>query len=188
MTIESTAIETHASDTRRFEPSAEFRARARIASHERYEELYRESLESPATFWERETSDLVFRKRWSTLSEWNLPFAKWFIGAELNVTESCLDRHLTGPRRDARAIVWESEPGETQTLTYAELHQKVVGLSAALRKLGVGKGDRVAIYMGMVPEAIVGMLACARIGATHTVVFGGFAAESLRDRINDCQA
>jgi acetyl-CoA synthetase len=188
MTTDSTAIETHASDTRRFEPSPEFRAKARISSHERYAELYRESLESPETFWERETSDLVFRKRWTALSEWKLPFAKWFIGAELNVTESCLDRHLNGPRRDARAIVWESEPGEVRTLTYAELHEKVVGLAAALRKLGVGRGDRVAIYMGMVPEALIGMLACARIGAPHTVVFGGFAAESLRDRINDCQA
>jgi acetyl-CoA synthetase len=117
-----------------------------------------------------------------------VPFAKWFLGAELNVTESCLDRHLSGPTRDRRAIIWESEPGETVTLTYAELHERVVAFAAALRHAGVGRGDRVAIYMGMVPEVVVGMLACARIGAPHTVVFGGFSAESLRDRINDCNA
>jgi acetyl-CoA synthetase len=186
--IDTRAIETHSTDNRRFSPSPEFSAQARIGTFARYEELYKESLESPETFWQRETQDLVFRKRWSTLNEWKPPFAKWFLGAELNASESCLDRHLKTPRRDARAIVWESEPGETQTLTYAELHAKVVALAGALRELGAKKGDRVAIYMGMVPEVVVAMLACARIGAPHTVVFGGFAAESLRDRINDCQA
>src|SRR5690606_32363378 len=129
-----------------------------------------------------------FRERWSRLRDWQPPFVRWFEGARLNITESCLDRHLEGPRRDKPAIVWEGEPGETSTLTYAELHERVVALAAALRSAGVGPGDRVAIYMGMVPEAIVGMLACARVGAPHTVVFGGFAADALRDRINDCQA
>jgi acetyl-CoA synthetase len=186
--IDTRAIETHSTDSRRFKPSAEFSARARIGTLERYQELYRESLESPQTFWERETSELVFRKRWSTLKEWKAPFAKWFLGAELNASESCLDRHLGTARRNARAIVWESEPGETRSLTYAELHARVVELAAVLRGLGAKKGDRIAIYMGMVPEVVIGMLACARIGAPHTVVFGGFAAESLRDRINDCQA
>jgi acetyl-CoA synthetase len=186
--IDTRAIETHSTDSRRFSPSPEFCAKARIGTLARYQELYEESLKSPETFWQRETEDLVFRKRWSTLNEWKPPFAKWFLGAELNASESCLDRHLKTPRRDARAIVWESEPGETRTLTYAELHTRVVELAAALRELGAKKGDRVAIYMGMVPEVVVAMLACARIGAPHTVVFGGFAAESLRDRINDCQA
>ena len=188
MSIDTRAIETHSSDTRRFQPPAEFTARSRVGSMERYAELYKESLESPETFWARETSDLVFRTRWNTLLEWKAPFAKWFLGATLNVSESCLDRHMKTARKDARAIVWESEPGETRTLTYAELHREVVKLAAALRGLGIGKGDRVAIYMGMVPEVVIGMLACARIGAPHTVVFGGFAAESLRDRINDCSA
>src|SRR5690606_3321267 len=125
--------------------------RARIKSKADYERLYKESLESPDTFYERETGDLVFRKPWSKLTEGQFPFVKWFVGAELNASESCLDRHLSTPTRDKRAIVWEGEPGEVRTLTYAELHEQVVAFAAALRKLGVGKGDRVTIYMGMVP-------------------------------------
>jgi acetyl-CoA synthetase len=182
------AIETHSSDTRRFTPSTAFTERARLRSMSEYEKLYRESLDSPETFYRRELGELVFRTPFSTLSEWKLPFAKWFVGATLNVTESCLDRHLGTPREHKRALVWESEPGETRTLTYGELARDVKRLAATLRGLGVNKGDRVAIYMGMVPEAVIAMLACARIGAPHTVVFGGFAAESLRDRINDCAA
>ncbi len=150
--------------------------------------MYRESLDDPERFWKRETSELVFRKTWDKLLDWDLPHSKWFCGAQLNITESCLDRHLEGPRKSKPAIIWESEPGETTTLTYAELHEKVCAFAAALRSQGVGKGDRVAIYMGMVPEVIVGMLACARIGAAHTVIFGGFAADAIRDRINDCSA
>jgi acetyl-CoA synthetase len=188
VSIDTRAIETHSTDNRRFNPSPEFSARARIGTLERFNEMYRESLDSPETFYKRETAELVFRKPWSTLREWKPPFAKWFLGAELNASESCLDKHLKTARRDAPALVWESEPGETRTLTYAELHARVVELAAALREFGAKKGDRIAIYMGMVPEVVIGMLACARIGAPHTVVFGGFAAESLRDRINDCQA
>jgi acetyl-CoA synthetase len=182
------AIETHSSDTRRFTPSATFSERARIRSLADYEKLYRESLDSPETFYRRELGELVFRTPFSTLSEWKPPFAKWFLGATLNVTESCLDRHLGTERENKRALVWESEPGETKSITYGELARDVKRLAATLRGLGVEKGDRVAIYMGMVPEAVIGMLACARIGAPHTVVFGGFAAESLRDRLNDCSA
>jgi acetyl-CoA synthetase len=186
--IDTKAIETHSSDTRRFSPSAAFTGRARLGSRAEYDKLYRESLDSPETFYRRETAELVFRSPFSTLSEWKPPFAKWFLGASLNVTESCLDRHLGTTRENKRALVWESEPGETKSLTYGELAREVRRLAATLRKLGVRRGDRIAIYMGMVPEAVVGMLACARIGAPHTVVFGGFAAESLRDRINDCSA
>ena len=131
---------------------------------------------------------MSFRQPWTELSEWKPPFAKWFLGAKLNASESCLDRHLGTEVADKPAIVWESEPGETLTLTYRQLHAKVLEFSAALRHVGVQKGDRVAIYMGMTPEAVIGMLACARIGAPHSVVFGGFAAESLRDRVNDCGA
>jgi acetyl-CoA synthetase len=188
MSDDTTAIESHSSETRTFEPSPEFCEQARIRSRDEYLKLYRESLESPETFWKRETQDLVFRTPWSKLSEWKLPHAQWFVGATLNVTESCLDRHLSGERRDKVALIWESEPGESKSITYAELHRAVVEFSAALRGLGIKKGDRVAIYMGMVPEVVVAMLACARIGAPHTVVFGGFAAESLRDRINDSGA
>ncbi|HKO49955.1 MAG TPA: acetate--CoA ligase, partial [Polyangiaceae bacterium] len=185
---ENNAIESYSVENRTFSPSTEFVQGARIASREKYDELYKESIESPETFWQRETADLVFRKPWSALCEWQLPHSKWFVGAELNASESCLDRHLQTANKDKAAIIWESEPGESITWTYAELHQKVVAFAAVLRNLGVQKGDRVAIYMGMVPEVVVGMLACARIGAPHTVVFGGFAAESLRDRINDCGA
>jgi acetyl-CoA synthetase len=182
------AIGTFTAEQRRFEPSTEFSRRARIDSREKYDALYRESIEAPEDFWRRETRDIVFRKPWTELVEWKLPHAQWFVGAELNISETCLDRHLQSPTRNKTALVWESEPGETRTLSYAELYEKVVELAAVLRKLGIDKGDRVAIYMGMVPEVVIGMLACARIGAPHTVVFGGFAADSLRDRINDCQA
>jgi len=181
------AIATFSAEKRRFEPSEAFRSRARLKSMAEYERLYRESLDAPDSFWKRETADLVLRTPWTRVQEGELPHVKWFLGATLNVTESCLDRHLA-ERGDRRAIVWESEPGETRVLSYRELHAEVVRFAAALRGLGVGEGDRVAIYMGMVPEVVVGMLACARIGATHSVVFGGFAAESLRDRIDDCQA
>ncbi len=182
------AIETFSDEQRSFEPSDEFRSKAKISSKEQYEALYRESLEDPETFWTRETADLQFRSRWSRLLQWEPPNAKWFVGATLNVSESCLDRHLKTSTADKAAILWEGEDGSTAKLSFRELHSKVDQFAAALRGLGVGKGDRVAIYMGMCPEVVVGMLACARIGAPHTVVFGGFAAESLRDRIADCQA
>ncbi|MEZ4226613.1 MAG: acetate--CoA ligase [Polyangiaceae bacterium] len=182
------AIGTFSAENRRFEPSEAFRSKARISSLEEYQRLHRESLEAPAEFWRRETSELVFKKPWTVVSEGQLPHVKWFVDAELNITESCLDRHLATQRKDKPAIVWESEPGEVRTLTYGQLHEQTVAFAAALRALGVSKGDRVAIYMGMVPEVVVGMLACARVGAPHSVVFGGFAAESLRDRINDCGA
>ena len=119
---------------------------------------------------------------------WKPPFAQWFVGGRLNVSENCLDRHLDGPRRNKAAIIWEGEPGEVRTLTYLQLHREVCRFANALKSLGVAPGDRVAIYMPMVPEAAVAMLACARIGATHSVVFGGFSAEALRDRILDAQA
>jgi acetyl-CoA synthetase len=192
MADDTQAIGTFLGESRQYAPSAEFSAKARVKSKEEYERLYRESLDSPDTFWKRETSELVFRTPWTKTFEWNLPHAKWFLGATLNVTESCLDRHLETPVRDKPAIVWEGEhegkPGEARTLTYGELHEQVVRFAAVLRGLGVQKGDRVTIYMGMIPEVVVAMLACARIGAPHSVVFGGFAADSLRDRINDCGA
>ncbi len=186
--IMSDKITNVMTETRRFEPPADFSKKARVPAKEAYEKLYRESLDDPDTFWKRETADLVFDKAWKKTLEWELPHARWFIGATLNVTKSCLDRHLGTPTENKAALVWESEPGDSTTLSYGELHQQVVEFAAALENLGVKKGDRVAIYMGMVPEVVVGMLACARIGAPHTVVFGGFAAESLRDRINDCEA
>jgi acetyl-CoA synthetase len=181
-------IDTLSSEQEAFEPSAAYRARSRISSRAEYDRLYQESLDAPETFWRREASELVFRTPWSSLLKYDAPFAEWFADARLNVSESCLDRHLETPRKDKPAILWESESGESRRLTYAELHEQVCRFAAVLREVGVGPGDRVAIYMGMVPEAVIAMLACARIGAPHTVVFGGFAAESLRGRIIDCQA
>jgi acetyl-CoA synthetase len=182
------AITSHLKENRCYDPPAEFAARARIRSFSEYERLYRESLEDPAAFWGRESRDLVFRTRWSTTVEWNLPNARWFLGATLNVTESCLDRHLATPTRNKAAILWEGELGQTRTLTYAQLYRQTVLFADVLRRYGVGKGDRVVIYMGMVPEVVVAMLACARLGAVHTVIFGGFAADAIRDRIHDSQA
>ncbi len=192
MVESSDGIATFLEENRRYEPPPAFRARARIRSKEEYERLYRESLDSPDTFWKRETSELVFREQWKKTFEWELPHAKWFLGAKLNVTESCLDRFLGTPVENKPAIVWESEPegaaGDSRTMTYRDVYDATIAFAAALVRIGVKPGDRVAIYMGMVPEAAVAMLACARIGAPHTVVFGGFAAESLRDRIDDCGA
>jgi acetyl-CoA synthetase len=190
---DSQSISSHLKELRRFEPSEGFAATARIKSRAEYDRLYRESIDQPEAFWHRETADLVFRRPWHQLLSWELPHARWFEGAELNITESCLDRHLTTEVRDKIAILWEGESNEgaaqsIRKLTYAELHEEVVRCAGALAQLGVGKGDRVAIYMGMVPEVVIAMLACARLGATHGVVFGGFAADALRDRINDCQA
>jgi acetyl-CoA synthetase len=181
----SDGIESRLKEERRFLPSAEFIEHARIQSHAEYESLYRLSLEDPDLFWREQTRELVFRKPPQKFMSWDLPSARFFEGAELNITESCLDRHLRTPTRTRAAIIWEGEPGETRTLTYFELDREVVRLAAALTDLGVHAGDRVAIYMGMVPEAAVAMLACARIGAPHSVIFGGFSAEALRDRIND---
>jgi acetyl-CoA synthetase len=146
------------------------------------------SLADPDAFWRQETQDLVFRTTWTTFAEWNLPHAKFFGGATLNVSESCLDRHLTTSARTRAAIIWEGEPGDTRTLTYFELHREVVRLAATLTDLGVVSGDRVAIYMGMIPEAAIAMLACARLGATHSVIFGGFSSDALGERIRDCGA
>ena len=184
----SDSIESRLKEDRRFVPSQSFTAHALVQSHAEYMDLLRRSLDEPEAFWREHTRDLVFREPWTTFQSWELPRATFFAGAKLNVSESCLDRHLATSRRTKAAIVFEGEPGDTRTITYFELHRDVVRLAAALADLGVVAGDRVTIYMGMVPEAAVAMLACARLGATHSVVFGGFSAEALRDRINDSQA
>ncbi|CAN5677350.1 acetate--CoA ligase [soil metagenome] len=173
-------------EDRRFVPSESFTKHAHVQSHAEYAAMHRKSIDEPEEFWREETQDLVWRKKWDTFAEWNLPWAQFFVGAKLNLTESCLDRHLVTATRTRAAIVWEGEPGDTRTLTYFELHREVVRMSAALIDLGVVAGDRVAIYMGMLPETVIAMLACARLGATHSVIFGGFSSDALRDRINDC--
>ncbi|MBA3341344.1 MAG: acetate--CoA ligase [Gemmatimonadaceae bacterium] len=168
-------------ENRSFPPSEEFRRAARVSSGQ----LHEESARDPEAFWARMAGELQWVRPWDRVLEWTPPFAKWFVGGQLNVSVNCLDRHLAGPRRDAPAIIWEGEPGDERTLTYATLHAEVARFAAGLKSLGVKRGDRVAIYLPMIPEAPIAMLACARIGAIHSVVFGGFSPESLRDRIND---
>ncbi len=176
-------IDTLLDETRRFPPTKEFAAQANAT-----EATYRAAAKDREAFWATEAGRLDWIEPWHTVLEWNLPHAKWFVGGKLNVSSNCLDRHVSGGRADKAAIIWEGEPGDTRTLSYAELSQEVNRCANALRGLGVGKGDRVAIYLPMIPEAAVALLACARIGAVHSVVFGGFSAESLRDRINDAEA
>jgi acetyl-CoA synthetase len=176
-------IDTLLEETRRFPPTEEFAAQANAT-----EATYQAAAKDIEAFWADEAGQLDWIEPWHTVLEWNLPHAKWFVGGKLNVSSNCLDRHVSGGRADKAAIIWEGEPGDTRTLSYAELSHEVNRCANALRGLGVGKGDRVAIYLPMIPEAAIAMLACARIGAVHSVVFGGFSAESLRDRINDAEA
>jgi acetyl-CoA synthetase len=175
-------------EDRRFQPSRAFSEAARIRSLDEYRTQYRRSIEKPEEFWAEKASELHWFKPWERVLEWNSPWAKWFVGGEINVSYNCLDRHLDTWRRNKAALVWEGEPGDTRTLTYWELHREVSRCANAMKRLGVVPGDRVGIYMPMVPEAVVAMLACARIGATHSVVFGGFSADALADRMNDAQA
>lgn len=175
-------------ERRVFPPSEGFSQTAHIKSLDEYRSLYRRSLEDPEGFWSEQAEALVWSRRWDRVLEWKPPFAKWFVGGQLNISENCLDRHVATWRRNKAAILWEGEPGETRTLTYHELLREVCRFANVLKGLGVESGDRVGIYMPMIPEAAVAMLACARIGATHSVVFGGFSAEALRDRMKDAQA
>jgi acetyl-CoA synthetase len=177
-------IEALLKEGRKFAPAKAFSKAARVKSSA----IYAEAKRNPVRFWERQAKELRWLKPWRKTLEWKLPYAKWFIGGKLNVSDNCLDRHVEGPRRNKAAIVWEGEPGDSRVLTYRDLWREVNRFAAALRRHGVKKGDTVTIYMGMVPELPIAMLACARIGAPHNVVFGGFAPDSLRDRINDCKA
>ncbi|HEX3619415.1 MAG TPA: acetate--CoA ligase, partial [Candidatus Udaeobacter sp.] len=178
-------IESHLVEKRVFKPPGNFSRRARIKGLGQYRRMYRESMRQPAKFWAREASELVWRARWKKVLEWKAPFAKWFVGGKLNISENCLDRHLTGPRRNKAAIIWEGEPGDRRTLTYQQLHREVCHFANVLKRNKIKKGDRVIIYLPNIPEAAIAMLACARIGAVHSVVFGGFSSESIRDRIID---
>ena len=182
-------IESILNEKRLFEPPADFAAHARIKSMAEYQELYDKAAADPAAFWaELAETELHWFKKWDTVLDWQPPFAKWFSGGKLNISYNCLDRHLTTWRRNKAALIWEGEPGDSRTLTYAELHREVCQMANVLKDLGVHKGDRVGLYMPMIPEAAIAMLACARIGAPHTVIFGGFSADALRDRLNDAQA
>jgi acetyl-CoA synthetase len=169
-------------EEREFPPSPEFAAQANAQFA-----LYREAEDDPLAFWERHAKELDWFEPWSKVLDWQPPRAQWFVDGKTNLCHNCVDRHLAGPRRNKAAIIWEGEPGDQRTLTYYQLWREVSKFAGAMKSLGVGKGDRVAIYLPMIPEAAVAMLACARIGAVHSVVFGGFSPESLSDRINDSQ-
>jgi acetyl-CoA synthetase len=176
-------IRTLLSETRSFPPPEAFAAQARIHDAE----LQKTSLADPDAFWAKEAAELEWSKPWDTVMEWAPPHVKWFEGGELNASVNCVDRHIHGPRRNKAAIIWEGEPGDKRTYTYWDVYREVNLAANMLKQLGVAKGDRVAIYLPMIPEAAFAILACARIGAVHSVVFGGFCSVSLRDRINDSE-
>ena len=183
------AIESILHEKRLFNPAADFSQQAHIKSLAEYEQLYEQAKADPAAFWAKlAEEELDWFQKWDTVMDWQPPFVKWFVGGKLNISHNCLDRHLTTWRRNKAALIWEGEPGDTRTYTYAQLHYEVCQMANVIKGLGVGKGDVVGIYMPMIPEAAIAMLACARIGAVHTVVFGGFSAEALRDRLVDGQA
>ena len=174
---------------RLFRPSAEFKAQANLGSEAAYTRLYDESVNSTEKFGERQAKEqLVWRKPFKKVLDWKPPHAKWFVGGKLNVSENCIDRHLGTARENKAALIFEGEPGDVRTITYTQLHFHVCRLAHIFENMGVGAGDRVALYLPMIPEAVIAMLACARVGAIHTVIFGGFSAESIKDRINDCKA
>lgn len=176
------------SEDRVFAPSEEFAASARISSLRQYKRLRKLAEEHPEKFWSDLAGQLHWFAPWKQLLKWKAPHAKWFVGGKTNMSYNCVDRHLDSWRRTKAAIIWEGEPGEIRTLTYQQLHREVCSFANVLESLGVKKGDTVGIYMGMVPEAAVAMLACARIGAVHNIVFGGFSADALRERMNDSGA
>ena len=182
-------IESILQEKRLFPPTAEFSEKAHVKSLEEYRALYEKAKADPQAFWaELATQELDWFQNWDTVLDWQPPFAKWFVNGKINISYNCLDRHLTTWRKNKAALIWEGEPGDSRTLTYAQLHREVCQMANVIKELGVQKGDRVGIYMPMIPEAAIAMLACARIGAVHSVVFGGFSAEALRDRLNDGQA
>src|SRR6266849_5188877 len=185
---ESIDIESILREGRKFAPSTEFSRKAHVKSTAEYEELYRRAETDPEGFWGECARELAWFKPFGKVLDWQYPFAKWFVGGELNACYNCVDRHLAGPRRNKVALIWEGEPGDSRVITYQMLAMEVGRCANALKKLGVRDGDRVAIYMPLIPEAAIAMLACARIGAIHSVIFGGFSSEALIDRINDAEA
>jgi acetyl-CoA synthetase len=175
-------------EKRVFKPKEQFSKKAHIKSMAQYRKLYNESVKNPGKFWAKIAGELHWFKKWKKVLEWKLPHSKWFVGGKLNMSYNCLDRHIGSWRRNKAAIIWEGENGETATWTYQELFRQVCKFSNVLKKMGIKKGDRVCIYMPMIPEIAVAMLACTRIGAVHSIIFAGFSATALVDRINDASA
>ena len=184
MSKDAGTLDALLTEDRRFSPSEDFRTRAVVSDADIYERANTDR----ESYWVEWAEQLDWFRRWDSVLEWQPPHAKWFVGGKLNVAYNCLDRHLNSSRSDQAALIWEGEPGDTRTYTYAQLHDAVCRFSNALKNLGVTRGDRVTIYLPMIPEAAIAMLACVRIGAVHSVVFGGFSPESLADRNNDAQA
>lgn len=181
-------------ERRKFNPPAAFSKQAHIKSLAQYKKVYQESIKKPEAFWGKVAKDLHWFKPWKKVLQWKAPDAKWFLGAKTNLSYNCVDRHAQGPRKNKVAFIWEGEPGDAphyskvQNVTYGMLQKEVCRFANVLKSLGVKKGDRIIIYMPMIPEAVYAMLACTRIGAVHSIVFGGFSAEAVKDRVNDSQA
>jgi acetyl-CoA synthetase len=189
MSEKSGLIESVLQERRKFDPPSDFARLAHVKSFAEYEKLYADAERDPEAFWAGiAKSSLEWFHPWTKVLDWQPPFAKWFVGGKLNVSYNCLDRHLTSWRRNKAALIWEGEPGDSRILTYQDLHREVCKAANVLKSLGVEPGDRVGLYMPLIPELAIAMLACARIGATHSIVFGGFSAEAVRDRMNDAQA
>src|SRR5881398_2400181 len=184
----TTNITSVLKETRLFPPPPAFAANAHIKSLAEYEQLYQRAADDPEGFWAEQGESLTWFKRWDKVSVWNEPHAQWFVGGKLNASYNCLDRHLAGPRKNKVAIIWEGEPGDSRVLRYQDLHREVCKFANVLKGEGIKAGDRVTLYMPMVPELAIAMLACARIGATHSVIFGGFSSEAVADRNNDAKA
>ena len=184
MTEVSSTIDALLHENREFPPPPDF-AREAVANDPG---IYDRAAKDPEAFWAGMAKELHWFKSWDKVLQWDPPFAQWFVGGKLNVSYNCLDRHLDGPRRNKAALIWEGEPGDWKVYTYWDLHREVCRFANALKSLGVEKGDRITIYLPMIPELPIAMLACARIGAPHSVIFGGFSAESIRGRINDCES
>jgi acetyl-CoA synthetase len=185
---DTSSLETVLHESRRFAPPDAFRERARLGSLADYDRLYARSISDPEGFWSEVAKELHWFKPWDKVLEWTPPHAKWFLGGKTNLSWNCLDRHLGTARQNKAALIWEGEPGEVRTLTYSQLHREVARFARVLVNLGIRPGDRVGIYMPMVPEIAVAMLACARVGAVHSIVFGGFSAQAIIDRMNDAGA
>src|SRR5262245_7971720 len=170
MSSQASTITSVLKETRSFPPPPEFAQAAHVKSLAEHEALYEQAKKDPQAFWAEQAKSLTWAKTWDRVLEWNEPHAKWFVGGKLNVSANCLDRHLDGPRRNKAALIWEGEPGDSRVLTYQMLHREVCKFANVLKAQGIKAGDRVTIYMPMVPELAIAMLACARIGATHSVI------------------
>lgn len=181
-------IQSVLQENRSFPPAAEFAKQAHVSTEAQYDLMWNRAKSDPTGFWGELANNLRWFKKWDNVIQGAMPETKWFTGGKINVSDNCIDRHLATWRKNKAAIIWEGEPGDTRVLTYQDLHREVCKFANVLKKLGVNTGDRVTLYMPMIPELVIAMLACARIGATHSIIFGGFSADAVADRNNDAQA